>query len=140
MAKYASEGDFTAITPGEAVERLTDAGVAALQVMSILGPLTAGTRFGADILEMQRSSMENAQLQQLQESLEGNGLVERAPAMAAELIDRLLEQKQLYINAQEAHALFQQQGMDLYGPALPNWRQRVDEALASGGDIVVSVG
>lgn len=140
MAKYASEGEFAPITGEEAVGRLTDAGVAALQVMSILGPITSGTRFGADLLEMSRSKRENERLQGVLEQLADNQLIDRAPALAKTLIERQLQNKELYIDAREAQQLFQQQGLDLYGPALPNWRTRVDEALASGGDIVVSVG
>jgi len=140
LAKYASEGEFAPITGQEAMQRLTDAGVGALQVMSILGPLASGTRFGADLREMIRSKRENAQFENIITTLSDNGLVERAPEVAAKLIDKQLEDKKIYINAAEARELYQSQGLDLYGPALPNWRQRVDEALASGGDIVVSVG
>lgn len=140
FAKTQSTGTFEPVTLTEAADQLYDAGYQAMQVMALIGPLAAGTRFGGDIINIQRSQREQSALANIVNQVEGNQLVERNPELAAELIDRQVGERPLYIPAQEAVQLFQEQGMDIYGPAIPNWRDRLNDALAVGGDVKVTLG
>lgn len=139
-AKLGSDGDFTPITVDEAATQMYDAGAQAFQIMALIGPLASSTRFGADIMSIQKSARETKALETVIGNLEGNQLIERNPELAAQLIDRQVPGKDLYIPAQEAVQLFQENGMDIYGPAIPNWRDRLTEALAINGDVKVTLG
>jgi hypothetical protein len=140
MAKVASEGDFAAITPEEAMSELGQAAYQALQVMALMGPFLSATRFGAELAEISRSQRQNKELTSILEHLDGNELIARDPEVAAKLIDQQTGDRKLFLPAQELVQLFQEQGLDRYGPPIPNWRQRLDEALVTGGDVEVSLG
>lgn len=141
MAKAASDGSFAQKTPAEIAEELGMAAYQAAQVMAIMGPLAAGTRFGADIREVNQSKRGIDSLKKVLDQMDGNPLVERAPDVAAKLIDAQIgPDKKLYIDAQQFKELYQSQGLDIYGPALPNWRNKLDEALATGGTVQTTVG
>ena len=140
MAKVASEGDFAAITPEEAMSELGQAAYQALQVMALMGPFLSATRFGVELAEISRSQRQNKELTSVLEHLDGNELIARDPEVAAKLIDQQTGDRKLFLPAQELVQLFQEQGLDRYGPPIPNWRQRLDEALVTGGDVEVSLG
>jgi hypothetical protein len=140
MAKANSDGNFAEKTKEEIMDELGQTVYQTAQVMALMGPFAAGTRFGADIVEINRSHREHKALTGVLEQVSGNELIQRSPELASKVIDRQLNDQKLFIPADEAQQLFQEQGLDLYGPPLPNWKQRVDEALSTGGDIEVSVG
>lgn len=139
-AKANSDGKFQYMTPEEIAGELGQAAYQAAQVMVLMGPLAAGTRFGADIIEMNRSKRELDSLAETVAHLEGNELIERAPDIAAKLIDRQAGDQKLFIPAQEFVELYQSQGLDIYGPAIPNWRNKLEEALATGSTVQTSIG
>lgn len=140
LAKEASGQDFKMMTGEEIASRIGSAGLQALQVMTLFGPVTSGTRFAGDLYQMQKSKKASDNLKKLAQDLEGNGFIERAPTAAAKVIDANSGDQKLYIPAEEMKELFQSQGLDIYGPELPNWRTRFDEALTTGGDVQVSLG
>lgn len=139
-AKVASEGQFEPRTVGDVASELVDTAYQTVQVMAILGPVMSSTRFGADIISMARSRRANKSFDRAVDALVDNGFVKRAPANAAEVIDAKLGGQEVHIPADKMAELFQSEGRDLYGPAIPNWRQRVDEALATGGDVTLTAG
>lgn len=140
IAKQNSEGAFAPKTPEEIAGELGQAAYQSAQVMLLLGPLASGTRFGADIVEMHKSKRELKSLNDTVAHLEGNELVERAPQIASKLIDRQTGDQKVFIPAQEFVELYQSEGKDIYGPALPNWRERLDEALLTGGSVETTLG
>jgi len=140
IAKANSEGEWQFKSADEMATELVQAGTQALQVMTLLAPFVSSTRFGADLVQINRSKREQDNLERVVTSLGENKLIERDPNLAADLIDRQLEDKKLYIPSEELVQLFQEQGIDRYGPPLPNWRQRLDTALAVGGDVEITVG
>lgn len=140
LAKSASSEDFKMMTSEEVGQRLTEAGVQALQVMTLLGPVASGTRFAADLATMRRSKQANDRLREVGEQLDGNGFIERSPQVAQEVIDKIAPDQKVYIPAKEMKELYQSQNLDVYGPELPNWRQRFDDALAIEGDVEISLG
>lgn len=140
IAKQASEGNFDARSIGEAGSEILGAGIQAAQVMSVLGPLAAVGRISTDVYHIQRSKRILDNLDKVISHVENNELVKRSPETASELIDKQSQNQQLYIPAKEMQELFQSQDMDIYGPAIPNWRNRIQEALAVDGDVKVSLG
>ena len=140
LAKANSEGQWDFKSPEEIASEMADAGVQALQVMSLFAPFISSTRFGADLIEINRSKRNQDALNRVISQVQDNPLIQRDPNLAQELIDRQLEDKKLYIPSQELVQYFQENNLDRYGPALPNWRQRLDQALATGDDVEVSVG
>lgn len=140
LAKANSEGQWEYKSAEEITNELAEAGLQALQVMSLMAPFVSSTRFGADLVEINRSKRNHDALNRVVSQLDGNALIERDPQMASELIDKQLGDQKLYIPSQELVQYFQENNLDRYGPPLPNWRQRLDEALATGDDVEVSVG
>ena len=140
LAKANSEGQWDFKDSGEIANEMLDAGVQALQVMSLMAPFISSTRFGADLVEINRSKRQHDALAKVTAQLEGNPLLARDPQMASELIDKQLGDQKLYIPSRELVQYFQENDLDRYGPPLPNWRQRLDDALATGDDVEVSVG
>lgn len=128
------------VTWGDAGQELLDTAVQTAQVMSILGPFAAVTGLGADARQIYRSREAIKSFDRINNELADNEFIKRAPGEAAAAVDAQLDGKQVFIPAKEMVELFQGAGEDVYGPALPNWRQRVDEALKVDGDIPVSVG
>ena len=137
-AQYSAESEQ--MTPADAGQQLLDTAIQTAQVMSILGPFAGLTRFGADVRNIQQSREAIKSFNEINQKLENNEFVKRAPAEAAATIDAQLDKRSVYIPAEEMKELFQSQGQDVYGPALPNWKARLDEALKTGGDVKVSIG
>jgi hypothetical protein len=140
LAKANSQGKWDYMSPEEIAQEMASAGLQALQVMTLIAPLASSTRFGRDLVEINASKRGHDTLNQVINKIDGNKLLERDPQLASDLIDRQTNNQKLYIPSQELVQLFQEQGLDRYGPPLPNWRQRLDEALAMGSDVEVSVG
>jgi hypothetical protein len=140
MAKSQSSGDFKAITAEEAADQLYEAGVQAAQVMSLMAPIVSSTRFGADLIEIRKNKQDHDALAKTITQLDGNQLIQRAPDMAQTLIDKQLGDQKLYLPAEEAQKLFQSQGNDLSSVPMRNWRERLNEALATNDEVEISVG
>lgn len=140
VAKQSSERDFTTMTAEEVGQELGSAAYQALQVMTLMGPFASGTRFGADLYRMRGSKARNEQLKEVAAFIDGNGLVERKPDLAAKVIDAQVPGQSVYIDAEEFVELYQSQNLDPFGPPLPNWRDRLEGALATGGDVVLTYG
>lgn len=140
LAKANSSGEWEFKTSEERANEMLDAGVQAFQVMTLMGPFLATTRFGADLIEINRSKRMQEDLDKAIAQVDGNNLIARDPQLAADLIDQTAPDQKLYISAPELVQLFQEQGVDRYGPPLPNWRERLDNALAVGGDVEVTIG
>lgn len=140
IGKELSGQDFQMLSADEATQRVGQAGVAALQMMTLMAPVVSGTRFGADLMDINRSKRENDRVKAIGEQLAGNQFVERAPEVAAKVIDEQNPDQKYYIPARQMVELFQTAGEDVYGPPIPNWRQRLDEALAIDDDVEVTMG
>lgn len=140
MAKAQSSGDFKAITAEEAADQLYEAGVQATQVMTLMAPIVSSTRFGADLIEIRKNKQDHDALAKTITQLDGNQLIQRAPDMAQTLIDKQLGDQKLYLPAEEAQKLFQSQGNDLASVPMRNWRERLNEALATNDEVEISVG
>jgi hypothetical protein len=139
-AKAASDGSFKELTGEEAAQRLAEATYKGFQVATLLGGLSSGTRLGADLMHMNRSKKRADELKSKAVQLEDNAFLERAPDVAAKVIDAQSGGQTVYIPADKFMELYQSLGQDPYGPPLPNWRARVDDAFNTGGDIRVSLG
>jgi len=135
-----SEGDFAATDPALAGDRILEAGKQALQVQTLLAPIFSGTRFAADIQVVERSRRENAKLKNIASQLINDPLIQRSPDVATKIIDSATQGQKLYIPADQLVQLYQSQGLDVYGPELPNWRTRLTEAVQTGGDVQLSMG
>jgi hypothetical protein len=140
LAKSADEGNFESITGQEALQRVAEATYKGFQVATLLGGLASGTRLGSDLMHMNRSKKHADELKAKLSAVEGNALIERAPDLAAKIIDSQANGQSVYIPADEFLKLYQGQGEDPYSVPLPNWRSRVTEAVQTGGDIKVSLG
>ena len=140
LAKKASPGNFEMMTAEEAAQQVAQATYQGGQVAALLGGFTEGTHLVHDLASMERSRQNNNQLRLNLQKLDGNKLIERAPDVAARIIDAQNPDRAVYMPADKFVELYQSQGLDPYGPPLPNWRNRLDEALQTGGDVRVSLG
>ena len=74
LAKSQSDGQWDFKSPEEIAAELVEAGTQALQVMTLMGPLISSTRFGADLVAINRSKRDHDKLNKIITDTEGNAL------------------------------------------------------------------
>lgn len=143
VLKANADGNFEQRTAGEIAQELGSAAYSAAQVMTLMGGFAAGTRLGADLTTMARSKRNADKLKSAAARVADNGFVQRNPEQAAAVIDAQMGDRKVYLPADEVQVFFQTQTQDegdVQGPAIPNWRDRLNDALSTGGDLELTMG
>lgn len=135
--------EFTALTPEQVGERLMQAATQTAQVMTILGPVLAGTRLGADVKRARSAKQGAAIMEALAGHAEESELLKRLPEKARQAI------KAMTANGPLQHVFISPDGLRQYFQDDPNalgeFAQQlgivdeVNEALATGRDIQVPI-
>lgn len=140
LAKRNSDGNFEMRTGEDVLQELGQTALQTLQVMTLLGPVVSGTRFAADLYHMQKSKANADRLKQAADAVTGNEFIQRAPDIAAKVIDSQAGDRHVYVPADRFVELYQSRGEDPYAAPLSNWRQRLTEGLATDGDVPITLG
>lgn len=145
LAKAASDGEFAAAEPSVYIQRARDAFIQSAQVMSVVGPLISSPALVGDLNTARRSAVDSLRMSREAAVLVDNPAVVRAPDKVAAAIDAMAKgtnDETVFIPAKELMELYQSLEEDVYtaGAAIPGWQNTVNQALATSGDVKLTIG
>lgn len=126
---------------GEMVDRVVEAGTRAIGPALVLGGAGAGASMRAEMGRIRQVQQQTQILQEMAAQTPNMKLRERMPEKARELVDRMTSNGPIdaaYINGERLNEYFQTKGIAA-DEVLPGLGQRLDEALASNGDVLVRI-
>lgn len=137
--------DVTEQTWGDALQQASESFVQAAKAMSILGLPGPAIHYMASRKSMERSAAQKVMLDKVVKAAEQSKLRERNPDAYAEVVDEAAAEagvSQTYIDGQKFAQVLEQLEVsreDLE-QVVPGLSAKIDEAVATGDDVVISTG